>query len=362
MTDKTQTELKDGDEVFTISEDGKSADPKKKPTEAELRKAEKAKTDADAGDDEDESTGHEGGEDERNAAGSGESAEELEARKVARRDARKARKNHRREREAQKDADLAQLRDELAAVKAQVGTVTQNASNQTIAIVDQRISEATQARDLADAALEVAISKNDGKSAREAIKTRDLAAEALRQLGDYKMRYEAQSKQQPQNAQNQPNPLLVNYARQFKQDNPWVDFNTTSADEDSQKVHRLDASVLKAGYDPATPEYWDELQDRVDRAFPAKLSEAAEEQEEEDNGGGGSTRRSNGQSRSNGGARRGPAMSGGRSSVALGKNDAVVTPFEKKQIMDAGYWNNPADRADMLKRLRASKEKYGAAK
>lgn len=328
------------DEIVTLSEDGKSAETKKAPTAEEL-KAAKAKADA-------EDDGDESDEDERHAVGSGD--EDTEARKAARRDARKARKNHRRERDAAKDAELEELRTRLASVEGRVTSVTNASSTQTIAIVDQRISEASQAREFADAALEVAITKNDGKAFREAQKARDLAVEALRQLSDYKRAYTEHAKQQLGASAQGPSPQLVNHAKQFKADNPWVEFNPEAADDDSKKVHRLDASVKAAGYDPNTPEYWEELQARVDRAFPA---DAAEEEEEESQPARRATAPANG--------RRGPAMGGGRSSGNLGKNDIVIPKAVREAAEAAGYWKDPKDRADFIKRWKASSVKYGTA-
>lgn len=351
MTEKT--DLHPDDEIVTLSEDGSTAETKKKPTEEELKAAAKAKADADEDDDDSQ-------EDERHAAGSGESAEESEARKKARAVQRRARKDHRRQREEEKDRTIAALTDRLAAVEGKVGTVEQASSTQTIALIDQRISDATQARDLATAAMEAAVTKQDGKAMGEAMKARDLAIDALRQLGDYKSRYEAHVKAQGQpgsGAQKAPDPALVNHANRFKADNQWVEFDPTKADDDSKKVHRLDAAVLRAGYDPTTPEYWEELQDRVDRAFPAKLAEAAEEDDED----AGASRRSNGQAKAANGSRRGPAMGGGRSNAQLGKNDIVIPKAVREAAEAAGYWKDPKDRADFINRWKASTKKYGAA-
>lgn len=353
MTVKKDDVAHPDDEIVTISEDGKKAETKKAPTEEERKKA--AKTEAEEDDEGDESH-----EDERNAAG-GESAEDLEARRTARRDARRARKQHRREREEQIQAENADLRERLARVEGQVGSVVQNSGTQTLAIVDQRLSEAAQARDLADQALEAAITKNDGKAAREAIKARDLATEAIRQLGQYRANFEAHSKQNgTAQAQGQgPSPQLLNHAKQFKLDNPWVELDPTKADDDSKAVHRLDASVKAAGYDPATPEYWEELQDRVDRKFPAKLTAAdQDEEDDEQHASGRNGRAAQQQQRASG--RRGPAMSGGRGNGRLGKNDIVIPAAVVQAAKEAGYWNDPAERADFIKRWKASEAKYSA--
>lgn len=347
-----QDEVGEDDLVVTIADDGKTAQEKKAPTKEELEAAAKAKA-KEEGDEDDE---HE--EDERHAAGSGESAEEAEARRKNRSEARRNRKAAKRERDAARDAENAELRERLAALEGRVTTVDQNSGRQTLAIVDQRISEASAARDQADAALAEAITKADGKTAQEAIKARDLATEAIRQLSAYKAAYEHQAKQHPQTQQG-PDPRLVNHARQFKADNPWVEFDPAKADADSQTVHRLDASVKAAGYDPNTPEYWEELQDRIDKKFPGKLAEMAGD-DEDDAGGGAARAQTQQRAPARAGARRGPAMSGGRSTPALGKNDIVVP----KALRDAAGkdWNDPVQRADIIKRYKASVEKYGAAK
>lgn len=348
-------EVGEDDLVVTLSEDGKTAGEKAKPTKEELDAA-AAKKAKEAGEEDDGDDDHQ--EDERHAAGSGESAEEAEERRKNRAAARRNRKVARREREAAREQENTDLRERLATLEGRVTTVDQNNGRQTLAIVDQRISEAGAARDAADAALEEAITKQDGKTAREAIKARDLATDAIRQLAAYKAAYEHQQKQQPQQQPQGPSRELVAHARQFKADNPWIEFNPDAADDDSKKVHRLDASVKAAGYDPATPEYWEELQDRVDRAFPAKLSDMADGDEDAGGASGRSAVQAKSPARAPG--RRGPAMSGGRSTPQLGKNDIVVP----KALRDAAGkdWNDPAARADIIKRYKVSLEKYGAAK
>lgn len=349
-----QDEVGEDDLVVTLSDDGKTAGEKAKPTKEELEAA-AAKKAKEAGEEDDGDDDHQ--EDERHAAGSGESAEEAEERRKNRADARRQRRYNKREKAAALEAENVQLHQRLEALEGRVTTVDQNNGRQTLAIVDQRISEAGAARDAADAALEEAITKQDGKTAREAIKARDLATEAIRQLAVYKAAYEHQQKQQPQQQPQGPSRELVAHARQFKADNPWIELNPDAADDDSKKVHRLDASVRAAGYDPATPEYWEELQDRVDRAFPAKLADMVDDEDA-----GGASGRSAAQAKSPARApgRRGPAMSGGRSTPRLGKNDIVVP----NALRDAAGkdWNDPAARADIIKRYKVSLEKYGAQK
>lgn len=352
MTQKDDNQIHPDDEIVTISDDGATAETKKPKPETERKGA----------DEEDgEDAGHDDADgDEEDLRHGRHADEDDEARRSKRRDARRARKNNRREREAAKDAELQGMRQELDALRGQVGTVAQSTANQTLAIVDGRLSEANQAKELADAAMADAMTKQDAKGVQDALKARDIASAAITQLTDYKARFVASQRTQA-NAQTQPggpSAAMISLARQFKADNPWVEFDTNAADGDSQAVHRLDASVKAAGYDPNTPEYWEELQDRVDRKFPAKLRAAAGD-DDDDQDTGGATQRSAQQQRSNG--RRGPAMTGGRSMSGLGKNDVVIPKEVKKAAQEAGYWNDPKERADFIKRWKASKEKYGQA-
>lgn len=345
MTEKNAKELHPDDEVMTLSDDGLSAEVKKVTTEEDARQ----------GGHEDDDEDHQ--EDERHAVDSGDDEE----RRKNRADSRRRRKDARRAREEAVTAENAALRERLASLEGRVDSVDRTSAATVIATVDGRINEANQAREAADAALEAAISGNDGKAAREAIKARDIATEALRQLNGYKANYEAHTARATEGARaNQPpNPVLVNFAKRFKADNPWVEFDPATAvgknDEDSVKVHRLDASVRAAGYDPTTPEYWEELQDRVDRNFPNHLAEMADEGDDDKSS---TTRRAETQARAP--QRRGPSMSGGRSAGSLGKNDIVIPKAVREAAEAAGYWKDPKDRADFIKRWKAADEKYSA--
>lgn len=328
-------------DVVTLSEDGKTSEIK-----------DTAKKPAPKGDDYD----HEGDDDERLADGGDVDTgtdEEIEAKKAARRQARRDRKQHRRNRESEKDAVIANLSREVETLKGHIGGVSTQVTNQNMALVDQRIAEATQARQLADEAMQAAINAKDGKAFGDAQRTRDVALTALHQLNDYKTRATHAIEQSRQAQPQAVDQRMLTYAQQFKQDNPWFVMDTNTTDEDSKSVFRLDASVKNAGYKADTPEYWEELQRRVDNKFPNRLAAAEDDVNERQNQRDGQHQ----QERTNS-QRRGPAMGGGRSERQLGDRDVAIPRAVREAAEAAGYWKDPAQRADFIRRWKDSTKKY----
>ncbi len=314
-------EEEDG-EVVSLAEGEESDGKDKKPTEK-----------PDEADDGDDDEAH--ADDARLAHGSEEDGDREKFRE-ARRQQRRDRKKHRKIQNEQRETELANLRTELAAIRAQQHQTAQGVHGQTVAQVEQRLADVNAAIRLSEEAMAKAMKEQNAEAFTAALNTRDNARQASQQLGAYKQAL-AQPQNQPQQQQTaQIDPRMQRHFGDFCADNPWFKADPKNADADSAAVFRLDASVKAAGYDPNTPEYWEELQDRVDRKFPKKIGAGIEEEED--------TRRP-----ANG--RRGPAMGGKRSEGrAVGKNEVYVPAALKSAMLANGSWNDPKRRADVLRR------------
>jgi hypothetical protein len=150
-------------------------------------------------------------------------------------------------------------------------------------------------------------------------------------------------KQQTQQAQNQPSPIdpiLQNHGRKWMEKNDWYDPN--SGDEDSAIALAIDRTLAGEGWNPRTPEYWTELQRRVEKRLPhrGKL---------------GYNKLTDSKPRSvvTGSGRESSGSGGGSVGYTLSKEHVQA-------MKDAGVWDDPKKRADMIRRYREADRQQAA--
>ncbi len=116
-------------------------------------------------------------------------------------------------------------------------------------------------------------------------------------------------------------------------DHSW--WNPNGGDADSLQVSEIDAQMVLEGHDPRTPEYWDELSNRVEDAIPDRF----------DSGNGDArTPRKKGKRKSSG-----PTMSVSGRERPLKKNEVYISPDRKEAMIEAGVWEDPELRQKYLK-------------
>lgn len=126
---------------------------------------------------------------------------------------------------------------------------------------------------------------------------------------------------------SQPSPRVVENAQRWAGNHAW--YSRTGDDEDSEIVRLVDRRMTKEGWDPSTQEYWDELDDRLKDRLPHRY-----------NGNGrGRPRR-----QTTGGAA-GESPGGGGSEFNLSAERVAA-------LKEAGMWEDPKQRARMIKRYR----------
>ena len=72
-----------------------------------------------------------------------------------------------------------------------------------------------------------------------------------------------------QSRQAAPQPLdprLVNHAQRWMERNKWYD--PTAKDQDSRIAMTLDQQMANEGWDPTTQQYWEELDNRLQKYLP----------------------------------------------------------------------------------------------
>jgi hypothetical protein len=164
--------------------------------------------------------------------------------------------------------------------------------------------------------------------------------EYLEQLQESKQRLaqvQAYKKQQLDNArrpkQNVPNPVTQEVQRNATQwlgKNKWYD--PQARDTDSRIAKVVDQELAADGWDPADPEYWDELDNRLTARLPHRYAAK------------------NGSS-----TKRGGPTASSRTANPSGKSANTVTLSRERvnAIKDAGAWDDPVKRNKMIKAYNA---------
>ena len=139
---------------------------------------------------------------------------------------------------------------------------------------------------------------------------------------------------QPSNQQGiqRPDPILKRHADAWMESNRWYDPN--GRDPDSKVALTIDAALADEGWDPKTSEYWEELDNRLQKYLPHRYTDAVDEKPFQRKP-------------------RNVVTSSGResaSSTSGGRNTFTLNPEQVRAMKDAGMWDDPERRAKMIRR------------
>lgn len=286
-----------------------------------------------------------------------QTTEEIEAKRARRRRERKAQKQRQqfsRDRDA-REMNFLRVRNEQ--LEKAVGSIAQRVTNSEVAQVDGRLEQLRAARNEAEEVLARAIEANNGSDVVKLNRTiRELEAGITRLTG-YKGELEKQKVAQGEDEggegeegkqeQGAPRPpaSVIKNVNTFGARHAW--FNPKGADEDSAIVRALDAAVLAEGFDPATKDYWIELEERMTRRLPermkalrgGKTQDADDDPDEEDDP---PPQRRNGSGNGAGkpAGKGGPRMSAGSQTRGSGKQ-FLLSAERKTAMIEAGVWDDP---------------------
>lgn len=199
---------------------------------------------------------------------------------------------------------------------------------------DAQIAEAKKRAAMAEQVFAKAISAKNGEDASKAMQYRDAARAHAYNLEQQKAQDLARAQQAYQAQQAQQNAIpqvQVELAQEFIREHDWYDPN--GQDEDSAIVLAIDAALVKAGADPNTEEYWEELREKVKRRLPEKF--ASDKRQRSD------TNRPRG----------GPQIGSGRNdSSPNGRREVYISPERKNAMIEAGVWDDAVLRQKYIKR------------
>ncbi len=228
------------------------------------------------------------------------------------------------------------------------------AQNET-ASIDQRINQLDAQIGSADRILAEALKKPNGGGAEEfteALKIRDQLRDQRAQLAAGKAEKERSEKaEQAYNDSNsmasrpsmeptKPDPRVIRHAREWANQHDWFDFS--AEDEDSRIVRAIDEALSNEGWDPASPDYWEELSTRVKRRLPEKFKNGARSRAEDDE--------DLDEDEDERPKKTGPKFSSGGRERPLKKGEVYVSAERKQAMKDYGVWDDPVARNRMLQK------------
>jgi hypothetical protein len=252
---------------------------------------------------------------------------EREAIRERRRLEKQERKVRREEAIKRDKLELDFLRKRNDDLERRVTTQEQRAYQADLRGFDAEIARAQQEAEMAEKVIAKAVEAGNGDDVAQALKYRDAAVQRAQQLAWHKQ----QAAQQPIVQQQQLDDVTLNYAKQFLNDNKWYD--PQGRDEDSAIVLAIDQAMGRDGFNPQSPDYWDELRKRAARRLPERFASNEEK----------TTQRRE--------ARGGPTVGSGKEHAPTStRKEIYVSPERKQALIDAGVWDDPILRSKYVKR------------
>lgn len=227
------------------------------------------------------------------------------------------------------------LKRELAArdriindLNQRVGVVERRSSGSEMAQLDHYEREATNYYNHFKQVNAKAIEAADGAAANDAQEKMFAARQRLSQIANIRKAVSNQA-QQPAPL----DPRVISGAQDWASKNSWYDPN--GDDEDSYVVRQLDNRLAQTGWNPSTPEYWEELTARVNKFLPHRAKKGYNQ----------------GTSAGTRSERQVPVAGSGRE-ASPGKGGTFTLSAERvKALKDADLWDDPKKRAEAIKRF-----------
>lgn len=258
--------------------------------------------------------------------------DDTEAVRAARRARRRAKKDLIRKTNEEKDMRLTQLQRENEEFKRRLADVEQRTRRSDIAQVDKVIDDFQVRVEFAKMKLMEATNANDGQAMVEAQQMWRDAERELERAQGYKTQLERQAEQRPQHRDDiqVPDVRVQRNAVTWMERNKW--YKPDTSDVDSKIAKQMDEALISEGWDPTSPDYWDELDNRLQKYLPHRYNS--------NNNGNSSVRT----------PRNVVGSSGREASAAYGgsnKNTFTLSPERVRAMKESGAWDNPERRRKM---------------
>jgi len=259
-------------------------------------------------------------------AGEQDHPDDSEAVRAARRARRRSKKDLIRKTNDEKDVRLVQLQRQNEEMSARMANMERRTQQNDMGQLDKAIEDKQVTLEYARMKLAEATNSGDGDSA---VKAQELLYETKQQI-DQLNGIKRQAKQTPQQ-QPRIDPGVQRNAATWIDRNDW--YKPDLSDTDSKIAKQVDEGLVSEGWNPGTPDYWDELDNRLQKYLPHRYNRASDR---------------NDSVRS---PRNTVSSSGREASAAYGgtnKSTYVLSPERVRAMKDAGAWDNPERKKAMI--------------
>lgn len=254
-------------------------------------------------------------------SGAEDEDDDREGIRAARRARRKAKKDYIKKTSAEKDQRLALLQRQNQELMERLAVVERKTHSSDIARLDKAIEDEQLRLQYAQQKMREATDNSDGAAF---MKAQEMWYDSRRKM-ESMQNFKEQAVRTPESSAIDPH--LKRLANEWMEDNDWYDPN--GSDEDSQIAKVIDSRLVAEGWNPASEEYWDELDRRLQKRLPHRYNDLQDEQ-----------------------PRKKPRAvvtgSSRESSVSRNGNSFVLSPERVRAIKEAGKWDNVTERNRMI--------------
>jgi hypothetical protein len=258
--------------------------------------------------------------------------DDSEAVRAARRARRRSKKDLIRKTNEEKDVRLQAIQRENEDLRNRLSRVEQKTQAYDVGRIDKAIEDQQVRMEYARMKLSEATGSGDGENA---VKAQELLYEAREQLGQLNRLKKEAGRPAPAAAPS-IDPGVQRHASTWIERNSW--YKPDLSDTDSKIAKQIDEALVKEGWNPGTGDYWDELDNRLQKYLPHHYNGASDKRDTD--------RRT---------PRNTVGSSGREASAAYGGTNRTftLTAEQVRAMKDAGMWDNPEKRAKMVKRYAA---------
>lgn len=228
-----------------------------------------------------------------------------------------------------KDALIRQQQDQLNSMASRLNEVDGRLSNYDQAQFTQVWNSSVEAFQAAERKHAEAFSAGDGVAATAAMREMYIAQKRIDEMEAIKARQGSQQPQRQQPQQQGHDPRTVNKAKEWAARNEW--FVPGNTDDDSVIADAIAAKLVKEGYDPKTDDYYDELDERLQKRG---IGQAQDDDDEPP-----AQRRAP--------QRKSPPIGGGgngRGDMGGGKTQITLPTTFINALKESGIWDDPKRR------------------
>lgn len=252
--------------------------------------------------------------------------DDTEAVRAARRARRRSKKDFIRKTNEEKDVQLQMLRRENDEFKRRLSSVEQRTQAQDLGRLDKAIEDKQVALEYARMKLAEATNAGDGEAAVSAQELMFDTRQQLQQLTNMK-----KQSGQPREEAPRIDPSVQRNAATWIERNNW--YKPDLSDTDSKIAKLIDEGLVAEGWNPGTEDYWDELDNRLQKRLPHHYNKSSDR---------------NDSVRS---PRNTVGSSGREASAAYGgtnRTTYTLSPERVRAMKDAGAWDNPERKKAMI--------------